>query len=103
MKNAVLYVHGKGGSAAECEHYKPLFPDCEVFSLDYQTFTPWETSTEIRTAVEKLKDGYESIILIANSIGAFFCMNAGVDALIQKAYFISPIVDMERLICDTLC
>jgi hypothetical protein len=26
MKNAVLYVHGKGGSATECEHYRPLFP-----------------------------------------------------------------------------
>jgi len=71
MKNAVLYVHGKGGSAAECEHYKPLFPDCEVFGLDYRTFTPWETGAEIRTAVEKLKNENESIILIANSIGAF--------------------------------
>jgi hypothetical protein len=81
MKDAVLYIHGKGGSAAECEHYKPLFPDCEVFGLDYQTFTPWETGAEIRTAVEKLKDGYESIILIANSIGAFFCMNAGIDGM----------------------
>ena len=81
MKELILYIHGKGGSAAECEHYKPLFPDCEVFGLDYQTFTPWETGAEIRTAVEKLKDGYESIILIANSIGAFFCMNAGIDGM----------------------
>ncbi len=55
MKNAVLYVHGKGGSAAECERYRPLFPDCRVFGLDYQTFTPWETGAEIRAAAEKLK------------------------------------------------
>ena len=51
MKNAGLYIHGKGGSAAECKHYKPLFPDCEVFGLDYRTFMPWETGAEIRTAV----------------------------------------------------
>ena len=102
MKELILYIHGKGGSAAECEHYKPLFPDCEVFGLDYQTFTPWETGAEIRTAVEKLKDGYESIILIANSIGAFFCMNAGIDGMLRKAYFISPIVDMEKLIGDMM-
>ena len=63
MKDLVLYIHGKGGSAAECEHYRPLFPDCEVFGLDYQTFTPWETGAEIHTAVEKLKDEYENIIL----------------------------------------
>ena len=102
MKDLVLYIHGKGGSAAECEHYKPLFPDCEVFGLDYQTFTPWETGAEIRTAAEKLKGEYENIILIANSIGAFFSMNACVDDLIQKAYFISPVVDMERLIGDMM-
>ncbi|MDO4614655.1 MAG: alpha/beta hydrolase [Lachnospiraceae bacterium] len=94
----VLYIHGKGGSAAECEHYKPLFPDCAVFGLDYQTFTPWETGAEIRAAAEKLKTEYDNIILIANSIGAFFSMNAGIDNLIRKAYFISPIVDMEKLI-----
>ena len=66
--NAVIYIHGKGGSAAESEHYKQLFPDCEVIGLDYQTFTPWETGGEIRVAVEELKSKYENVILIANSL-----------------------------------
>lgn len=35
MKKAVFYIHGKGGSAAECEHYKPLFPNHDVIGLDY--------------------------------------------------------------------
>ena len=47
MKNAVLYIHGKDGSASESEHYKALFPDDDVIGLDYQTFTPWETGKEI--------------------------------------------------------
>ena len=100
--NAEIYIHGKGGSAAECEHYKSLFPDCEVIGLDYQTFTPWETGKEIHIAVEELKSKYENVILIANSIGAFFSMNAGIDDMIQKAYFISPIVDMEKLITNMM-
>ena len=100
--DAVLYIHGKDGNAAESEHYKPLFPACEVTGLDYKTFTPWETGKEIRAAVESLKSSHENILLIANSIGAFFSMNAGVDRLIQKAYFISPIVDMEKLIGDMM-
>ena len=100
--NAVIYIHGKGGSAAEIEHYKSLFPDCEVIGLDYQTFTPWETGKEIHIAVEELKSKYENVILIANSIGAFFSMNAGIDDMIQKAYFISPIVDMEKLITNMM-
>ena len=123
--NAILYIHGKGGNAAESEHYKPLFPDCKVIGLDYQTFsdlkgtecgvaiTPWETGQEIRIAVEDLKSRFENVILIANSIGAFFSMiatphfdhgskNAGIDDMIQKAYFISPIVNMEKLITDMM-
>lgn len=95
--NAVLYIHGKDGSATESKHYKPLFPNCDVLGLDYQSFTPWETGKEIHHAVEELKIRYENVILIANSIGAFFSMNAGIDQMIPKAYFISPVVDMEKL------
>lgn len=100
--NIILYIHGKGGSAAESEHYKPLFPDYEVIGLDYHTFSPWETGKEIYDAIEELKNKYGNVILIANSIGAFFSMNAGIDDIVQKAYFISPIVDMEKLITDMM-
>ena len=102
MKDVILYIPGKGGSAAESGHYRPLFPNCEVFGLDYQTFTPWETGAEIRSAVESLKPEYENIILIANSIGAYFSMNAEIGGMISRAYFVSPIVDMERLITEMM-
>ena len=100
--NLVLYIHGKGGSAAESEHYKKLFPEYEVLGLDYKTFSPWETGEEITEAVKNFKSKYKSIILIANSIGAFFSMNGEIENLIQKAYFISPIVNMEKLIHDMM-
>ena len=99
---AILYIHGKGGNAMESKHYKLLFPDCKVIGLDYQTFTPWDTGMEIYDAVKELKRRFENIILIANSIGAFFSMNAGIDEMVQKAYFISPIVDMEKLITNMM-
>ena len=102
MKKLVLYLHGKGGSAEESGHYKPLFPGCEVLGLDYRGSVPWEAGPEIRAAVEKLKAEYGSIVLAANSIGAYFAMHAGIGKLIDRAYFISPIVDMERLILDML-
>ncbi len=95
---AVLYVHGMGGSASEAAHYGPLFPDGEVTGLNYKSFTPWETGREIREAVETLSERYGEVILIANSIGAFFSVHAGIDALVKRAYFISPVVDMESLI-----
>ena len=96
--DAVLYIHGKDGSPAESEHYRPLFPGHAVLGLDYRTFTPRETGPEIRAAVEQLKGRYENIILIANSAGAFFSLHGDLDGLIRRAFFISPIVDMEKLI-----
>ena len=95
---AVLYVHGKGGNAGECERYKELFPEWEVTGLDYRCFTPWDAGAEIREAVLGLKESLEKPLLIANSIGAYFAMHAGIDGLISRAYFISPVVDMEALI-----
>ena len=102
MKKAVLYIHGKGGSAAEADHYKELFTSYEVVGLDYKTNTPWETGQEISEAVDKLSDTYEEIVLIANSIGAFFSMNGNIDYKINRAFFISPIVNMEKLITDMM-
>ena len=102
MKKAVLYIHGKGGFATEADHYKELFTSYEVIGLDYKTNTPWETGQEISEAVDKLSDTYEEIVLIANSIGAFFSMNGNIDYKINRAFFISPIVNMEKLITDMM-
>ena len=97
----ILYVHGKGGSAWEAEHYKALFPYAEIMGLDYQTFSPWETGKEIKTAIESLREKSDDVRLIANSIGAFFSMNANIEKFIQRAYFM-PIVDMEKLIMNMM-
>ncbi len=102
MKDLVLYIHGKGGCAAESEHYRPLFPGCVVKGIEYRGTTPREAGAEIRAAVEQRVGQYRSILLIANSIGAYYSMCAGIDDLISAARFISPIVDLERLILDLM-
>lgn len=101
-KTLVLYVHGKGGTATEAEHYIPLFPDFDVVGLDYKSETPWDAKTEFPTIFEKLSENYCKIILIANSIGAYFSTCALSNEKIEKAYFISPITDMEALICNMI-
>ena len=102
MKKLVLYIHGKGGSAAEAEHYKPLFPNCDVVGLEYTSQFPWEALNEFPTLFDELCPGYDSVDLIANSIGAFFAMHALSGKQIEKAHFISPVVDMEKLIMDMM-
>lgn len=102
MKERIVYVHGKGGSAEEAEHYKPLFPDSEVIGFDYRARTPWEAAEEFSTFFAQQRQGCGSLTLIANSIGAFFSMSALDAALVGRAYPISPVVDMEKLIGDML-
>lgn len=98
MKNMVVYVHGKGGSAAEAEHYKALFPDSEVVGFDYQSQTPWEAKEEFPRFFSEQRKHCGSLTLIANSIGAFFSLSSLDEALVDRACFISPVVDMEKLI-----
>lgn len=95
---SVLYIHGMGGSAEEAERFSPLFPGARVEGLEYRGVTPWEAGEEIRDAVKALYEESGGVYIIANSIGAYFCMNAGIDGMIDRAFFISPIVDMESLI-----
>ncbi len=97
-----MYIHGKGGTASEADRYKELCPGYDVYGLDYKGYTPWETKSEIRVAYDKLAARYDSITIIANSIGAYFAMNALQGKTIEKALFISPIVNMEKLIIDMM-
>lgn len=98
MKHIMIYVHGKGGSAAEAEHYKALFPEAEVLGFDYRARTPWEAKAEFPQFFEKQRKQCDRLTLAANSIGAFFSMSSLDETLIDRAYFISPVVDMKNLI-----
>ena len=102
MNNIVVYVHGKGGSAEEAEHYKALFPDSEVIGFDYLAQSPWEAKEEFPPFFAGLRQRCGSLTLIANSIGAFFFLSALDETLVDRAYFISPVVDMENLICNMM-
>ena len=61
MKEIVVYVHGKGGSAQEAEHYKALFPDCGVIGFDYRAQAPWEATEEFPGFFAALRKRCESI------------------------------------------
>ncbi|MDD5898364.1 MAG: alpha/beta hydrolase, partial [Clostridia bacterium] len=102
MKQLVIYVHGKGGSAEEAKHYQPLFADSDVIGFDYKSQNPWEAKSEFSCFYDLNSKGYDSVILIANSIGAYFSMNALAEKSISRALFVSPIVNMEKLIMNMM-
>lgn len=102
MRRLVIYIHGKGGSAEEAKHFQPLFAESDVIGFDYQAQNPWEAKSEFSGFFDLYSKGYESVVLIANSIGAFFSMSALAEKRISQALLISPIVNMEKLITDMM-
>ena len=102
MKKLVIYVHGKGGTAEEAMHYRTLFVESDVIGFDYKSQNPWEAKSEFPDFYDLHSKEYDSVILVANSIGAYFSMNALAEKNISQAMFISPIVNMERLIEDMM-
>lgn len=102
MKELIIYVHGKGGSAEEAGHYRPLFPNSAVVGFDYQAQTPWEAKEEFPRFFARQKGQGRRLTLIANSIGAFFALSSLDETLVDRAWFISPVVDMEGLICSMM-
>ena len=101
-RDLVIYIHGKGGNASESEHYAPLFPDCDVIGFDYKAQTPWESVEEFPKYYDTVSQGRGGVYLIAGSIGAYFSLCSLADKPIEKAFFISPVADMERLISDMM-
>lgn len=97
---AVLYIHGKGGSGAEAQQYADRFSE-EVIGLAYD-------ESDLFSAVEQIRNRYRQLAesgktdIIANSIGAFYTMLALENENPGRIFFISPIVDMERLIGDMM-
>lgn len=102
MKRLVIYIHGKGGNAEEANHYRPLFADSDVMGFDYKSQNPWDAKNEFSRFFDLHSKGYDSVILIANSIGVYFSMSALAEKQISKAMFISPVVNMEKLISDMM-
>lgn len=102
MKTLVIYIHGKGGNAEEAMHYRSVLAGCDVIGIPYQAQTPWDAIHEFSSFYDLYSKGYDSVVLIANSIGAYFAMHALAQKKIAKALFISPIVNMEKLITDRM-
>lgn len=102
MSRAVVYLHGQGGNAQEAKHYESLFADHAVIGFDYAAQSPWEAKEEFLPFFDAVCGRYSSVRVIANSIGAFFAMTALSDHPIEKAYFISPVVDLLRLTEDMM-
>lgn len=115
-EGAFLFIHGKNGSKDDAEVLAEVLcgrgysltaidlPGHGESGEDVSHFNPWDVLPIIRRAVDYVSEKSGEISLCANSIGAYFSMNAleGCKSRINRAFFVSPIVDMEKLIDDMM-
>lgn len=102
MKKVILYIHGKGGSYLEAEQYKKNCIGFDMIGIDFNEYLPWIVQNQIQSVYDEARESYDYIYVIANSIGAYFAMHTLQACDIEKALFISPVLDMERLILDMM-
>lgn len=107
---AYLFVHGKMGSKDEAADFARFAcpAGCQVVGIDLpehgsrkeekDRLVPWVAVPEIKAVYTAMKERWQHIGLRANSIGAWFSMLALQDETLEKALFVSPVVDMEDLI-----
>lgn len=104
-----LFVHGKYGCKEEAEAFAEIVcpKGAQVFSIDLPEhgerkdvfgFDPWHAVPELRSVMEYAVQRWAHVGLRANSIGSWFSMLAFMDMPPEKALFVSPILDMEKLI-----
>lgn len=105
-----LFVHGKCGCKEEGEAFAEIvFPKgWQVLAIDLPKhgerqgsepgFDPWHVVPELRSMLLYARQGWGHIALRTTSIGAWFSMQAFAEEKFEKALFVSPVLDMEKLI-----
>lgn len=105
-----LFVHGKCGCKEEAEDFAQFAcpKSWQVLAIDLpghgerqdekDKFDPWHAVPELQWIMDWLRGRWPRVSLRANSIGAWFSMLSFSDVPIEKCLFVSPILDMERLI-----
>lgn len=109
-----LYIHGKGGYKEEAAAFAGAAcpRGWQVLAVDLpehgarrgsvETLDPWHTVPELQELLAYAGARWGRIALRCTSLGAWFSLLAFTGAPLEKALFVSPVLDMERLIRDMM-
>lgn len=105
-----LAIHGKCGCKEEAESLAEIVcpTGWQVLAVDLPehgerrgesgTFNPWSVVPELHGVMTYIRGRWKTVSLYACSIGAYFCLMSYAGELFEKCLFVSPLLDMRRLI-----
>lgn len=109
-----LFVHGQSGNKEEALDFAEIVSEkgWQVLSIDLpehgerkietNRFYPWIAVPELQKIYGFMNSRWKRIALRANSIGAWLSMLAFHDKDFERCLFVSPILDMEKLISNMM-
>lgn len=109
-----LFLHGKQGHKEEGLDFAKFFcpKGWQVFSIDMpehgqrqggpEKLVPWQVVPELEAVMAYTREHWGQVALRANSIGAWFAMQAFAKTPPVRSLFVSPILDMAELICTMM-
>ena len=59
MENAIIYIHGKYGTAEEAEHYKKFFNKADIIGFEYTSEYPWDFQKEFSNFIDNIYTKYK--------------------------------------------
>ena len=113
-RRVYLYVHGKNGCKEEAERFANIAcaRGWQVLAIDLpehgarrnspEKLVPWVVIPELQAVYARMQPVWPHIRLYGVSIGAWFAMQALQTEKLEKALFVSPVVDMETLITNMM-
>jgi esterase/lipase len=110
-----LFVHGQGGNKEEARAFAEVACPLgwQVLAIDLPghgtrvegpaAFDPWHAVPELRQVMQYAKENWRRIAVRATSIGCYFSLLAFSGEALERCLFLSPLVDMERMIEQLMC
>ena len=96
-----LFVHGHGGNKEEAQAFAEVVNPLgyQVIGIDLPVMEmPEKVMALLSDVTQYLKQNYHSVNVRANSIGCWFSMLAFQEGGLDKALFVSPLLDMKSFI-----
>ena len=110
-----LFIHGKLGQKEEAAAFAAIVSryGWQVLGIDLPehgerksegtALLPWLVQPELQTVLAYAQTHWTDIGLRANSIGAWFSLLSFPDVHFRQCLFVSPILDLEKLIRNMMC